>query len=272
MKEAIALFWQTNHEMISTIMLKLLYTIAVIVAGRITAKITRKIIEKACSTIKSFDETLVPVINATVSYSIYTVCAVIILDIFGVNTASIIALLGAAGIAVGLALKDTLSNIASGIMLLLLRPFRKNDFIEFGSIAGTVNEIGLFSTILETPDGIYISAPNSSLWGVPLKNYTRNGKRRIDILVGISYSDSIDKAFDVMREVVTTEKRFLPDPPPQIMVHSIADSSVNIQLRAWTSIDDFWNVKWEQNKIVKEKIEQAGLTIPFPQQDINIKQ
>ncbi|HAX17661.1 MAG TPA: mechanosensitive ion channel protein [Actinobacteria bacterium] len=251
-------------------MWKIFFTAAVFTAGKIAVIAENKIVNKTCSVVRRFDETLVPVINTITSYSIYAVCTVIVLDIFGVNTASIIALLGAAGIAVALALKDTLANIASGIMLLILRPFRKNDFIEFASMAGTVKEIGLFTTVMETPDGVYISAPNTSIWGVPIRNYTRNGKRRIDIVIGISYSDSIETAFNVMQKIIDNEKRFLPDPPPQIMVSSIADSSINIQLRAWTTVDDFWNVRWEQNKNVKERLEEAGLTIPFPQQDVHL--
>jgi small conductance mechanosensitive channel len=193
-----------------------------------------------------------------------------ILDLFGINTTSLIAVLGAAGVAVGLALKDTLSNIASGIILLLLGSYRKGDFIEFGSQMGTVKDISLFTTTLETPDGIFISAPNSSIWGVPLKNYTRNGKRRMDLVVSISYSDSIDTAFAVMRQIAVEEKRFLATPAPQVMVQTLADSTVNILLRAWANSDVYWSIYWDQMKNVKEKIEAAGLHIPFPQRDVHV--
>lgn len=160
---------------------------------------------------------------------VYAIGLIIVLDIFGVNTNSIIALLGAAGLAVGLALKDTLCNIAAGIMLLILRQFRVGHFIECGVYTGTVKEIGLFTTILETIDGLYLSMPNSSLWGTPIKNFTRNGKRRMDLVVGISYGDSIDKGFEVLKEIVEAESRFLKDPGPQVMVQALGDSSVNLQ-------------------------------------------
>ncbi len=271
MRESVLAFWQSNSTVILSVIYKLVLTIITLFAGNTFVRIIKKIIKGTYSSVKTFDKTLAPVISTLAAYSIYAICAVIILDLFGVNTASIITILGAAGIAVGLALKDTLANIASGIMLLILRPFNKGDYIEFGSTSGTVIEIGLFSTILETPDGLFISAPNTSLWGVPLKNYTKNGRRRLDIVIGISYSDSIETAYNVMKEISESEKRFLPDPAPQIMVHSLSDSAVNIQLRAWTTADNFWNVKWEQNRNVKEKIEAAGLTIPFPQQDVHIK-
>jgi small conductance mechanosensitive channel len=193
-----------------------------------------------------------------------------ILNTFGINTASLLAVLGAAGVAVGLALKDTLANIAAGIILLLLGSYHREEYIEFGAYGGTVKEINLFTTILETPEGLFISAPNSSIWGVPLKNYTRNGKRRMELLVGISYSDSIDTAFRVMRDIAETETRFLRDPAPEVIVQSLEDSSVNIALRAWAPTGMYWSIYWDQIKNIKLKIEEAGLHIPFPQRDMHI--
>jgi small conductance mechanosensitive channel len=193
-----------------------------------------------------------------------------ILNSFGINTASLLAVLGAAGVAIGLALKDTLGNIAAGIILLLLGSYRRGEYIEFGSYSGTVKEIGLFTTILETPDGLFVSAPNASIWGTPLKNYSRNGKRRMELSVGIAYSDSIDTALRVMQDIAETETRFLKDPAPQILVQSLGDSSVNIALRAWAATDVYWKIYWDQMKNVKLKIEEAGLHIPFPQRDLHI--
>lgn len=263
-------FWVQNSVKIIALGYQLLLVLAVLVASRLVAQLVRKSIRKANQKIETLDETLVPVFCATTSYGVYAIGLIIILDIFGVNTNSIIALLGAAGLAVGLALKDTLSNIAAGIMLLILRPFRVEHFVECGAYAGTIKEIGLFTTILETADGLYLSMPNSNMWGAPIKNFTRNGKRRMDLVVGISYGDSIDRGYEVLREVIAQEARFLADPAPKLMVHSLADSSVNLQLRAWTLVDDYWNVVWEHNKIIKEKIEAGGLTIPFPQRDIHM--
>jgi small conductance mechanosensitive channel len=193
-----------------------------------------------------------------------------ILDAFGVNTNSLIAILGAAGVAVGLALKDTLSNIAAGIMLLVQQTYHRGDWIEFGAVQGSVKEIGLFTTILETFDGIYISAPNSCIWGPPLKNYSRNERRRMDLAVSIAYEDSIDTAFRVLQELVAGETRFLKEPAPQIIVQSLGESGVNLVLRAWAPTAAYWDVYWDQMRNIKEKIEEAGLTIPFPQRDIHI--
>jgi small conductance mechanosensitive channel len=205
-----------------------------------------------------------------VQYAVIIICLIMILDILGVNTAGLIALLGAAGVAVGFALKDTLGNIAAGIILLFLRPFRKGDFIECGSFSGSVKEMGLFSATLETADGIFISVPNSILWGVPLKNYSHNPKRRLDITVSISYSDSIDLAFQALSKIIDEESRFLKEPASQVMVQSLGESGIGVTLRAWVLGTDYWPVYWHQMKNVKEKIEEAGLAIAFPKRDIRL--
>ncbi|MCF8044750.1 MAG: mechanosensitive ion channel family protein [Desulfarculaceae bacterium] len=270
MTNTIADFWANHSEMILGIGYKGVLAVVVLAASYFVVKALHRSIERANQQKERLDPTLVPILRTTASVAIYAVCLVIVLDIFGVNTTSIIALLGAAGIAVAFALKDTLSNIAAGIMLLILRPFRKDHFIECGSVTGTVKEIRLFTTILETIDGLYISAPNSTLWAEPVKNYTMNGKRRMDQVIGISYSDSIDRAFEVFREIINNEPRFLSDPEPQMMVRSLGDSSVNLTLRAWLINDDYWTAYWELNKRIKENIEAAGLTIPFPQRDVHM--
>jgi small conductance mechanosensitive channel len=263
-------FWGNNSKMILEIGYNGLLVIAILFASRLVAKFSHRWINRTNDHFERFDETLVPILCTVASLVVYSICLVIILDFFGVNTASILTLLGAAGIAIALALKDTLSNIAAGMMLLILRPFRAGHFIESGSILGTVKEIGLFTTILETPDGLYIASPNSSLWGSPIINFTRNGKRRMDFIVGIAYSDSIDKGFDALQAVIQSEPLFLAEPAPTMMVQAMADSSVNLQLRAWASVENYWDIYWNTNKKIKEQIEAAGLTIPFPQSDIHL--
>jgi small conductance mechanosensitive channel len=270
MQEIVANYWASHSEALVSFGSNSLLAIAIIFASSLIARIIRRAIRKANDRIERLEATLVPVLCTTSTYLVYIVGLVIVLDIFGVNTTSIITLLGAAGLAVGFALKDTLSNIAAGIMLLILRPFRVSDFIEFGSISGKVKEINLFTTILETADGLYVSAPNAVIWGNTIKNYTCNGKRRMDVIVGISYGDSLDIGQDVLRKIIATETRILQDPAPQTMVIAMADSSVNLQLRGWATTDDYWQTLWDLNKRVKEEIERAGLTIPFPQRDIHM--
>jgi small conductance mechanosensitive channel len=271
MREILLRFWTDHSDYIFTLGRKALFALAVVAAAKILVRLLGRLIQRAIAIMPQFDETFASILKIVVTYTVSIVALIIILDAFGVNTASLIALLGAAGVAVGLALKDTLSNIAAGIILLLRRSYKKGDFIEFGSTSGTVKTMDLFATILETPDGVYISAPNSGILAAPLKNYTRNNRRRMDLVVGISYTDSIDTAFAVMREIIAAEHRFLPQPAPQIMVQSLGDSSVNIMLRAWARTDTYWTVFCEQTRNMKEKIEAAGLNIPFPQQDIHIR-
>jgi len=264
--------WQTHSAFIILISKDLASAAVIIVLGIILSKGVRKLIHKANSSWAQDDGTAVPLLQAVIHYAIIIICVIMILNIFGVSTASLIALLGTAGVTIALALKDTLGNVAAGIGLLIMGTLRKGEYIEFDSFNGTVKEINLFTTILETPDGIYISAPNSRIWSVPLKNYTRNGKRRMELSVGIAYSDSVDTAFQVMQNIINTEKRFLKDPAPQVILQSFEDSSVKITIRAWAYIQDYWNIYWDINKSIKAKIEEAGLHIPFPQRDVHIMQ
>lgn len=267
MQEQVSGLLGNHSELILGLGYKGLLVIAVLFASLLAAGIIRRIIKHGA---KRLDATVVSVLSATVSYLVYAVGIIIILDVFGVNTTSIIALLGAAGLAVGLALKGTLSNIAAGVMLLVLRPFQLGDYIEFGAVGGTVREINLFTSILETVDGLYVSAPNGLVWSNTIKNYTRNGKRRMDVVVGIAYSDSIDSGLKVLQEICRSEPRLLQDPAPQTMVVAMGESSVNLQIRAWSTMADYWPTCWDLTKRIKEELEGVGLTIPFPQRDVHM--
>jgi small conductance mechanosensitive channel len=262
--------WNLYQDDVFSFCRKVITALLIIAAGKIASWVLKKLIHRAEQGPFQIDKTLITMLRAVVTYGVIIICAIMVLDVFGVNTNSLIAVLGAAGVAIGLALKDTLGNIAAGIVLLLQRSYHRGDWIEFGPIQGSVREIGLFTTILETGDGVYISAPNSSIWGTPLKNYTRNGKRRMDLSVSIAYTDSIETAFRVLRQIIAEETRFLPDPPPQIMVQSLGDSGVNLVIRAWAASNVYWGIYWDQMRNIKEKIEAAGLTIPFPQRDVHI--
>lgn len=270
MWEWLVQFWGNNSALILAIGYKLVMSIIVLIAASIISRLIRRVFTHTNFKFNSIDPAVIKLFSSTMAYLVYAVAVLIILDMFGFNTASIIALLGAAGLAVGLALRDTLSNIAAGIMLLFLKPFRLDDFIQCGELVGGVREIGLFTTILETPDGLYISAPNSRLWGAPITNFTRNSKRRLEVIVGISYSDSIDKGLAVLREVAKNHPALLATPEPQIFVSSMGESAIQLHMRAWTTIDVFWKTYWELNKIVKEQIEAAGLSIPFPQRVLTL--
>ena len=265
-------FWESHSAIILSHTKNIVSAVVIFVFGLSLSKGARKLVHKANSKWPQSDGTAVPLLQTVVHYGIIIICIIMILNIFGVSTASLIALLGAAGVTVALALKDTLGNIAAGISLLLLGVFHKDEYIEFGLFSGTVKEINLFTTILETPEGIFIAAPNSSIWGSPVKNYSRNGKRRMELTVGIAYSDSVDAAFQVMQGIIDKEARFLKDPAPQIILQSLDDSSVKITIRAWASTQDYWDIYWKLTKLIKAKIEEAGLHIPFPQRDVHIVQ
>ncbi len=272
MQESLLQIWTENQATVLHIAYQVGLAIGVLIVAKIVGSALRQGLQQTHNRLGKLDPMLLPILNTTLGYLVYTVAVVVILDLFGVNTASIIALIGAAGLAIGFALKDTLSNIAAGIMLLFLRPFKNGDYISFGSTVGTVEEINLFTTVLRSLDGLYMSCPNSSIWGNDITNFTRNGKRRIDITASIAYSDNINTGLEVLRNIIKTDSRILAEPEPQAIVFALGESSVDLQLRVWTSVDDYGSTKWDLNKRIKEDIEAAGLTIPFPQRDVRVVQ
>jgi len=262
--------WVTHGNTMLDLAKNLGLSVVILIIGIALSKGAQKLIKKTDPKILPIDGMVRPILKALVRYGILVICFIMILNIFGVNTASILAVLGVAGIAVGLALKDILGNLVSGIILLVMGSIRTGEFIEFASYSGTVKEIHLLTTILETMDGLYISAPNSSICGNPIKNFTRNGKRRMEVSIGIAYSDSVDTAFQVMQNIIDGEPRFLNDPAPQIILQSIEENSVKITVRVWTTVQDYWEIYWYMTKTVKAKIEEAGLHIPLPQRNLHI--
>lgn len=223
-------------------------------------------VNKTIQSIKKLDGTLRSFLGGLAKYAVFALAIVTVLGQFGVQTASLLAVLGAAGLAIGLALQGTLSNVSAGVMLLILRPFNVGDFITAGGVSGTVKTLGLFATEMATPDNIFIFVPNSQLWNTDIQNFSRNDVRRQDILVGISYNDDIEKAFKTIDGALAKDKRILTeaDRAPQIMVTNLGESSVDITVRFWSKSSDFWSLKIDTTKAVKEALDKAGITIPFP--------
>ncbi|WP_420548661.1 mechanosensitive ion channel family protein [Curvivirga sp.] len=250
----------------------ILGAIITLIVGWMLAGFFKGLVTRALHRVPNMDETLVPMLSSMVKYAVLIVTFVAVLSQFGVETTSIIAVLGAAGLAIGLALQGTLQNIAAGIMLLMLRPFRKGDFIDASGIMGTVEAINLFTTDMKTVDGVYMAVPNSSLWNSNITNYSRNPTRRIQQVMGISYGDDVAKARGVLLELMEKDERVLADPAPQTMVSTLNSSSVDITMRCWVKTDDFWNVHFDILEKSKEVIEGAGMSIPFPQQDVHMHQ
>ena len=258
-----------SAKLVSTWGLSVLGAIVVLIVGRWVAGLIRKSTRLALERGK-VDHALVPFISSTVYYIVLTVVVVAVLNLFGIQTTSIIAVLGAAGLAVGLALQGTLSNFAAGTMLLLFRPFRPGDYVEAGGTAGSVAEIGIFSTILNTPDNVRITIPNSSIYGATIKNYSANENRRVDLVMSISYQDDIQVAMDTIARVVGNDKRVLSEPVPQIAVSELGDSSVNLVVRPWCKGSDYWPLRFDLIRELKQELEAAGCSIPFPQRDVHL--
>ncbi len=244
--------------------------IVLLVIGWTVAGWARRGIRHALERVPRMDETLKPFLAKLVWYVIMAFVLVAVLSQFGVQTTSVIAVLGAAGLAIGLALQGTLANVASGVMLLFLRPFNIGDYVDAGGIAGTVVEIGLFNTEIKTRKGLCLIVPNKIIWESPITNFSRNPTRRFDITVGISYGDEVNGATDLLMGLLTGDERILDDPEPLAVVEELGDSAVIINLRAWTRAEDFWAAVWDLKKAIKVEFEVAGYSIPFPQRDIHI--
>ncbi|AWF83090.1 mechanosensitive ion channel protein [Microbulbifer sp. A4B17] len=256
-------YWPQLTELSLKLGAALLVVLATLLAVHLARRAVNRLPER-------LDITLRPVLRSVSCWAIYIVGALLVLDVFGINTTSLIALLGATGVAVALALKDTLQNIASGFLLLGLRPFRVGDVIQFGTTMGTVREVGMFTTELDTIDGLRISAPNSAIWGQVLTNFSRNKTRRFEIVASIAYGDDIDTGLAVLRRMVAEEPRILAEPEPSFAVKELADSAVNLQLRAWAANDQYWEVYWSLMQQLKPALEAEGLTVPFPQRELHI--
>ena len=244
--------------------------IVLLIIGWTVAGWARRGVRHALERVPRMDETLKPFLAKLVWYVIMAFVLVAVLNQFGVQTTSVIAVLGAAGLAIGLALQGTLANVASGVMLLFLRPFNIGDYVDAGGIAGTVVEIGLFNTEIKTRKGLCLIVPNKIIWESPITNFSRNPTRRFDITVGISYGDEVNGATDLLMGLLTGDERILDDPEPLAVVEELGDSAVIINLRAWTRAEDFWAAIWDLKKAIKVEFEVAGYSIPFPQRDIHI--
>jgi small conductance mechanosensitive channel len=240
----------------------------VIAVGAIILAIIKLILSFAIK--KGADESVKPLLYSLFSYAIYICGLLMILHILGVNTAGIVTVIGAASLAIGLALKDTLGNIASGILLLFLHPFRASDYIECGSLKGKIVGVGLFNTILISLDGLYTSAPNSMLWGAPIVNYSRNPTRRLDLAFGIDYADSAEKAMAEMKKLVDADPDVLKKPEASFYVSSLDDSAVCVNMRVWVKTAKYWDMRCKYMKAVKERFDEVGISIPFPQRVVHV--
>ena len=251
--------------------LSLIAAILIFIIGKLLARFLSRLIEKLMVK-ANVDKALTSFVK-NISYMTLMVFVVLAaLGKLGIQTTSFIAVLGAAGLAVGLALQGSLSNFAAGVLILLFRPFKIGDFIVAAGTMGSVSDIGIFTTILFGPDGRKETVPNSKLLSDNITNFSDIEKRRVDLVFGISYSDDMKKAKDVLMKVVTSDPRVLKDPAPTVAVSELGDSSVNLVCRPYCKASDYWSVYFDTVEKCKEELEKAGMTIPFPQRDVHIYQ
>lgn len=249
--------------------LQVLAAIAVFLVGLLITRLVTGGLRRALNRAR-LDPTLVTFL-CNVAYALLIIVVIIAaLSQMGVQTTSALALLGAMGLAVGLALQGSLGNFAAGVMIIGFRPLRVGDFVECADVTGTVEHVGIFYTLLRTVDNQAITVSNSQVLGDKIVNYTAHDTRRFNEIVGISYGDDIDKAKAVIQSVLEKEDRLLDDPPSQIVVWGLGDSSVNLAVRCWTKTDIFWDVRSDLLQNIKTALESAGVTIPFPQRDVHL--
>lgn len=251
--------------------MKILAALAVFVLGRWVAIFLRNLLEKSMRRTK-VDETLITFTTNLTYIALFAFVVIAALAQLGIQTTSFIALLGAAGLAIGLALQGSLANFAAGVLMILFRPFKVGDYIEGGGTAGTVKEIQIFNTILLTPDNKTVIVPNATMTGDKIVNYASQGTRRVDMVFGIAYDSDIDKAKNILWDLLKNDSRILSAPEPVIAVLELADSSVNIACRPWVNAGDYWTFYFDMTENVKKQFDANGISIPFPQRDVHMYQ
>lgn len=261
-------FWETYQGSILHFGKLLVLAAIIAVLAYLLKKILQKVMKRTGSKLNEKNPALVTLFSKLVNYAITFITLMILLDLFGFNTNSILTVLGTCGLAIGLALKDSLANIAAGVVLLGMKAYKTGDYVDCSSVSGTIKEIGFFCTILTTVDGIEITVPNTAILGSPIKNYSKNQIRRFEIEFGISYGSSIDAAIKALMEMVRSDARILTDPAPTVYVKGLADSSVTLILRGWAKNEIFWNTYWDTLRKVKPAMDKANIEIPFPQRVI----
>ncbi len=257
------------YELLTVYGMKVVAAIVILIVGRWVARGISNLIKRAMRKSKT-DETLVSFVGNLSYIALLAFVVIAALNQLGIQTASFIAVVGAAGLAIGLALQGSLANFAAGVLMIIFKPFKADDFIEGAGVAGTVEKIQIFTTQLKTPDNKTIIVPNSKLLGDNITNFTMKGTRRVDFVFGIGYDDDIDKARQVIKGIIDSDERVLKDPAPMVVVSELADSSVNFTARAWTKAGDYWSFYCDTTEKVKKQFDAEGISIPFPQRDVHV--
>ena len=249
--------------------IKIILAVVIFIVGRWVAKALKKVIQKMMA--KQNVETTLASFICNLSYVILmTVVIIAALNQIGIQTASLIAIVGAAGLAIGLALQGSLANFAAGFLMLIFHPFKTGDYIEGAGTQGSVEEIHVFTTQLKTPDNKTVIIPNAKIMGDIIVNFSAKDTRRVDLVIGVSYSDNLQKVKRVLEDVLSKDSRILKDPTPTIAVLELGDSSVNFAVRPWVKTADYWSVYFDLTEGIKKRFDDEGISIPFPQRDVHV--
>jgi small conductance mechanosensitive channel len=263
-------FLEKNQQLILSYSVKVLVALVILYLGRWLSKSLTRMLEKGLIH-RKVDRAVVSFLSGIIQAAIMVATILIALSQVGIQTASFIAILGAAGLAIALALQGSLSNFASGVLIILFRPFRAGDFVDAAGVSGVVEKIEIFQTVMKSPDNKRIIVPNSQITGSAIINYSAEKTRRVDLIVGISYDSDLKKAKQLLEQILKADSRILAEPAPTIAVGALADSSVNILIRPWVNAADYWPVYWDSLEKIKLTFDEHQIVIPFPQMDLHLK-
>lgn len=262
--------WLTNNsDLLIQYGVNIISAVIILFIGNIIVKAVANSVAKVLES-KQMDKAVVQFIHGLVRYLLFVIVLIAALGRLGVQTASVVAVIGAAGLAIGLALQGSLSNFAAGVLIVAFRPFKSGDYVEIGGVAGSVEAIQIFQTVLKTPDNKMVVVPNSGVIGGAITNYSRHATRRVDLTIGVSYKSDLKKTKQVIRETLEKDARILKDPDMTIGVLALADSSVNFVVRPWCKTEDYWGVYFDSMQAIKEALDANGIEIPFPQMDVHL--
>ncbi|MEO9493823.1 MAG: small-conductance mechanosensitive channel MscS [Vibrio splendidus] len=262
--------WLTNNsDLFIQYGVNIISALIILFIGNLIVKAVANSVSKVLQK-KKMDRAVVEFVHGLVRYLLFVIVLIAALGRLGVQTASVVAVIGAAGLAVGLALQGSLSNFAAGVLIVAFRPFKSGDYVEIGGVAGSVDSIQIFQTVLTTPDNKMVVVPNGSVIGSPITNYSRHDTRRIDLMIGVSYNADLQKTKALLTKICESDERVLKDPGVQVGVHTLADSSVNFVVRPWVSTAEYWNVYFDLMQAIKEGLDNEGIEIPFPQMDVHM--
>ncbi len=275
--EAIAFDWSTLPQLLQEkgidlsvdLGIKVVTALAIFFVGKFIIRLVMRALQKVMQK-QDVEDTLETFVSNLVRSALMIVLVIATIGALGIETTSFIAIFGAAGLAVGLALQGSLSNFASGVLIVLFRPYRVGDFVEAAGIAGVVEQVQILTTIMKTGDNKQIIVPNSQIMDSIITNYSANDTRRVDMVVGVSYDDDLDKVRETIEALIAADDRILDEPAPKIAVSELADSSVNFVVRPWVNSADYWGVMFDLTEAIKKRFDKEGISFPFPQQDVHL--